>query len=376
MTGHTVVNNEKIYHDGFITFAQQGRRSVRSGCEVSENSPADMGVVVTSGVVYFDTSEINVSGGIIPITSADPTFDRFDNVVVTTTGLVIVLDGTPSSDPRPPAINPDDYLILARVTVENGVSQINDADIKDLRTLFTLPPLNTDTTKVLKTGDTMTGVLTTPIVVISDNLVREGEQVGYPRITTSEIITLTLATTEVHTSSVTLDTSSNYIVETRIKNYGNADAYVDFNTSAVAPTLNNTIVIYPNEEIVILSHEFGHYGGITSSGTARLEITNLFGDRSSIDSGNIYINKREIEQISGSGNFSGSFSSLTPTTMLDAHIVCNGTTDIYVNFYGTADANDIKVEVKKTKQYNNVPFTTFNIYSTDTTEVRVLGVGR
>lgn len=119
--------------------AQLGRRSVRSGCLVAEKGTPDMSVDVASGVVLFDSSFVTVASTNVAIATSDPSYDRVDLVVVSNVGVVSVLTGTTdpiNNKPKSPDYDPDDYVVLARVFVDDGVTTILDAAITDLRIII------------------------------------------------------------------------------------------------------------------------------------------------------------------------------------------------------------------------------------------------
>ena len=144
----TIINNEKVYHDAFNQAFNQGRRAVKSGCAVTESAVPAMTVYVAAGIVFFD-DEVVVVAETLDLAIASPVQDRMDLIVVNNTGTVSVIDGTAwqsPTDPRPPWFDVDDYVVLARVFVDDGATEIYDADIKDLRTFFTLT-VNTNINK-------------------------------------------------------------------------------------------------------------------------------------------------------------------------------------------------------------------------------------
>ena len=139
--GQYYTDQEKVYHDGLTSIAQSGRRVVYSGCLVEAQAVPEMTVLVNEGIVYFGTQIVGVNSSTnLVIPAAHATYNRYDIVVVNSTGTVSLLSGTPKSEsdgygPVPPAFDADTYLVLARITVENSTSTISSTDIKDLRAL-------------------------------------------------------------------------------------------------------------------------------------------------------------------------------------------------------------------------------------------------
>jgi len=139
--GQYYTDQEKVYHDGLTSIAQSGRRVVYSGCLVEAQAVPEMTVLVNEGIVYFGTQIVGVNSSTnLVIPAAHATYNRYDIVVVNSTGTVSLLSGTPKSEsdgygPVPPEFDADTYLVLARITVENSTSTISSTDIKDLRAL-------------------------------------------------------------------------------------------------------------------------------------------------------------------------------------------------------------------------------------------------
>lgn len=89
------------------------------------------GNVVWSGTgLTFDVSAAfynlyfipySFSGGSITLSNGDATFDRFDAIVLTASGLDKI-EGTPSSDPQLPQFDPCQNILLTYVFVQNNVT--------------------------------------------------------------------------------------------------------------------------------------------------------------------------------------------------------------------------------------------------------------
>jgi hypothetical protein len=137
--GINIISGERVYADTFTVGFNSARRAIKAGCVVSQNSSgADMSIDVSEGFVYFDNSEVTVSSTNLPITASDGSYDRMDLVVVNSVGVVSVIDGNPEAETQPPFLDIDNYVLLARVTVESGVTEIYNADIKDQRVMFSI----------------------------------------------------------------------------------------------------------------------------------------------------------------------------------------------------------------------------------------------
>jgi hypothetical protein len=122
-----------------------------SSLAVTANSPAGMSVRVASGwAAIVGTTQSNMgvytiyndAQDTLTITTADPTLNRIDRVVVTVrdayyTGafndvIFQVIAGTPGASPSAPA-TPANSISLATVAVNAAVTQINTGNITDTR---------------------------------------------------------------------------------------------------------------------------------------------------------------------------------------------------------------------------------------------------
>jgi len=136
-------NNQRIYSTIYRNLARANDRNVLEGCEVTEQSTPDMTVQVSSGSTAFDDESVSVSGGNITIESADANNPRFDIIAIDSSGNLMNptsengLKGVADSDPRPSDDwEHDDYVVLALVRVNAGVTEITNDDITDLKINF------------------------------------------------------------------------------------------------------------------------------------------------------------------------------------------------------------------------------------------------
>lgn len=125
----------KLYSSDITSIAYANENAVLTGCGVTEQSPQALGVTVASGKIFFGTDVIDVESTDLTITANSSGDPRIDLVLVNSSGDVSISQGIPSVLPATPDFEPDDYIVLARITVANGVSIITNDSIKDLRTL-------------------------------------------------------------------------------------------------------------------------------------------------------------------------------------------------------------------------------------------------
>jgi len=127
--------SERAYVSDLNNLALLMKNAVRSGCLVTEDAPLGMSVKVATGTVFFGISNINVVPQTVSIAAAHPSFDRIDLIVVNSAGTASAITGTASTEPHTPTYNPLIYVVLARVYIQDSVTQIVNADITDLRVL-------------------------------------------------------------------------------------------------------------------------------------------------------------------------------------------------------------------------------------------------
>lgn len=129
----TFTKNDRAFAPDMNNCALMLKRAVRNGCEVLESSPADMDTNVQSGQIIFDTAIIDITPQSVTHDPADPSNDRFDLVVCDNTGTASIIKGTAAANPQTPSYDPLTYVVLARVLVEDGTTQIPQSDIIDIR---------------------------------------------------------------------------------------------------------------------------------------------------------------------------------------------------------------------------------------------------
>lgn len=129
--------NDRAFASDLNNTALMLKRAVRSGCEVTASSPADMNTNIASGQIIFDTTIIDVAPQAVTHDASDPSLDRYDLVVVDNTGTASIIKGTPAAVPQTPTYDPLSYVVLARVLVQDGVTAIPQSDIIDIRVIST-----------------------------------------------------------------------------------------------------------------------------------------------------------------------------------------------------------------------------------------------
>lgn len=129
------------HHPEMNNITRQNKYSVKDGCLVEEQTIPDMTVKVNSGTVIFNGNEVSVTTGNLTIDAADPTFNRYDIIVVNGSGTKSVIKGTNQSGDDvttvliPPVYDTDTFYALALVYVGAGETAIETANIRDLRVL-------------------------------------------------------------------------------------------------------------------------------------------------------------------------------------------------------------------------------------------------
>ena len=142
----------------FNSMAYVGQNGVKNGCEVTENSPADMDILIASGEVYFASSTVSVLSTSITITANGTSYERIDVARIDSSGVVDVVAGTPASLPLSPEYDPDNYVAVALIEVPANATQIVGTKIIDARTLNTSGGASgTSFTGLSDTPSSMTG---------------------------------------------------------------------------------------------------------------------------------------------------------------------------------------------------------------------------
>lgn len=133
------VGGQRAYTSDLNNLAYSNINAVYDGCEVSANTPADMSVDVASGNILFETTRVAVSAQNVIISAADVSYDRIDLIVLGDDGTASVIEGTPALEPHTPTYDPINYVVLARILVEQAVTTITAGAITDIRTLSSFP---------------------------------------------------------------------------------------------------------------------------------------------------------------------------------------------------------------------------------------------
>jgi len=106
------------------------------GLTTTQNSPAGMSVVVSSGTcVVNGTSVSKSSSTTVSIASSNPTNPRYDVIQINSSGTISAVTGTPSSSPLVPDISAGN-IRLAIVYVPAGATSITNANITDARVIL------------------------------------------------------------------------------------------------------------------------------------------------------------------------------------------------------------------------------------------------
>ena len=131
-------------------------RAIKTGCIVTPNATQPpIEIDVASGTVYFGVTEVTVTGQSVALDTAHATLDRYDIIVVNSSGVASFIKGTAAADPEPPDIDMSIYVVLARILVTAGTTVLITGDIKDMRIIFEI--LSSSADKLPLAGGTMAG---------------------------------------------------------------------------------------------------------------------------------------------------------------------------------------------------------------------------
>lgn len=122
---------------------------VYSGCQVTPNSPEDLDVLVSAGHIAVGGGRgVLVVADTLTIAAPDTTDPRVDLIVVSNTGVLDVVVGTPAPivgtfppDGPSPAGIPSNHVLLAMVFVPANETEITAAHITDKRVFGKWPQI-------------------------------------------------------------------------------------------------------------------------------------------------------------------------------------------------------------------------------------------
>ena len=132
--------NDRAFAPDLNNAALQLTYSVITNSNVTENTVPDMNVKVLAGAILFNGVSVNVGAQTIAVTTAHPSLDRMDVVLIDGSGIATVLAGTPGTTPKTTTYDPSLYVPVARIFVDDGVTSIVNAKITDIRVIN---PVNT-----------------------------------------------------------------------------------------------------------------------------------------------------------------------------------------------------------------------------------------
>ena len=123
--------DKRVRHSEFNNFALVNKNFLINGCAVTA-AGTNMNVDVAEGKIFIAGDIINVSAGSVTLTASDPSNDRYDIIAINASGTIIKIDGTPGTPPATPNYTEEDYVVLAGVIVQDGVTTIATADVQSI----------------------------------------------------------------------------------------------------------------------------------------------------------------------------------------------------------------------------------------------------
>lgn len=129
---------EKVFSAEMNNMAFMAFNGIISGCLVSPKSPATMQVDIVSGRIFFGANIVDVNVGTLTIDGNTAINNRLDLIVVDRTGTISIVKGVPAVLPATPNYNPNQYVVLAIITVTPSITEIMSDNIKDIRVLNTV----------------------------------------------------------------------------------------------------------------------------------------------------------------------------------------------------------------------------------------------
>lgn len=123
--------DKRVRYTEFNNFALANKNFLLEGCEVTA-AGTDMDVDVSAGKIFINGDIVDVSAGSITLIASDPSDDRYDVIAINSSGTIIKVDGTPSTPPATPNYTETDYVVIAGVIVQDGVTTIASADVQNI----------------------------------------------------------------------------------------------------------------------------------------------------------------------------------------------------------------------------------------------------
>jgi len=324
-----IEQNKYIHKDMQNNMARQQKYGIISGCGVTADSPASMGVIIASGTYLFNGVKVITAGDTVTLDTADASYNRYDSIVLDNAGNLSAVKGTLSLNDDDPALtgvlpindyNPDTYIPIARIFVGKGVSTITASDIKDLI-------INAGFFNFIETNE------------ISGNLDTSSESI-----------------TDADGSETNLNASL-WILQ----NVGADNIYLNF--GAVATT--NNFYLKPDENITLnLDKTVLHYICDTS-------LTSTLSIISGTASNNIYNNFLSI-----SVSIANTSTQIYDSTnnYKEWLIINDGTEDVFIKFGTVATVNDYKLKAGETLAIKYEINKLYAITTSSTATVRVFAL--
>lgn len=111
-------------------FVLSSTHSVKSGCVVSWTS--GMNINITSGVAYVNGNEVTVTEGNKTITVGDVSNPRLDLVLINSSGVTSIVEGTAATVPMTPDYTETDFACICMIYVPTNASTISSNEIENI----------------------------------------------------------------------------------------------------------------------------------------------------------------------------------------------------------------------------------------------------
>jgi|GEM_PF-5264234 len=258
-----------------------------------EQATPDATVRVEAGVVTIGGAKVNFAAGNSPAFGVVTANSRIDLLVINSSGTLSVVAGTQAPSPTAPAY-PVDKIVIAEVTVNETVTVVvNDADINDVRPVFSHSN-PTGTTYTAGSGLGLTGTEfsiasagVTSAMIAVDTIA--AVDIATDAVTTAEILDSTVASADIALDTIAaVDIATDAVTTTEILDSTVASADIAADT-----ILAGNIAAGAVATSEILDDTIANADVNASAAIAGTKISPNFGTQNIVTNGNISIRRAD-----------------------------------------------------------------------------------
>ncbi len=122
--------DERVRNSELVNLVLNNRNFVLDGVEVTTS--AGLTLAVSIGKIFIDGDIVDVSSNTVTLNGAHGTFDRYDLIVINSSGVISAIAGTPDNPPRTPAYIEEDYVVIGGIIVESNQNVLTSNNIYNI----------------------------------------------------------------------------------------------------------------------------------------------------------------------------------------------------------------------------------------------------